>query len=865
MLKSHPNKPLIEHLRNVGLYSKKIIISKKLNLPKEIDVSIISNIALLIGFTHDFGKATSYFQKRLENKTKSKFSNHAHISAIFTYFVVKKYLSEKNILEQKYYKYFPIISFFIVKRHHGNLKNADDEVNDEVVLDKKKNEILEKQIESIDFDLINSIYKNLLSDMGDFEFDCNIIKKYKNAFKKDKKLIRDLDDESTLFYYFIQYLLYSTLLDADKIDAANLNSIERIKIDENLVDDYKRKKFLNTNFFVYDFIPLKQGLKHKINTIREEIYQEVISKVKKINLDNEKILSLNVPTGTGKTLTAFSFALKLRARIECEKNYTPRIIYSLPFLSIIDQNFDVFEDVFKTVLGNKPTSDILLKHHHLSDIAYSQSNELEEEYEKDLNKDLLLIEGWNSEIIVTTFIQFFYTIISKKNRSIRKFHNIINSIVILDEVQTIPHKYWLLLNKMMKYMADNFNVYFIFITATLPLIFDEYEKEIIPLVDNKKKYFDALNRVKVSINLDSINIDEFKDIILKDIYANPSLDFLIVLNTIKSSKEIYNFIAHSLRGCAIENQRFSHTPIRSECAIENQRFSHTPIRSKIKDFLIHPFVPNVLSKCAIKDNEFIDNRIFYLSTNVIPKSRLLRIKEIKNDAQMRKIIVSTQLIEAGVDIDVDVVYRDFAPLDSINQVAGRCNRNAEKQKGLVNIFTLKKEDSDKEYYSYIYENFIIDKTKDIFKEIHDEKIEENEFISLNEKYFKKINIAKSDDKSKEILKYVEQLKFSEVSNFKLIENDYPKVDVFIELDEDAKKVWHEYQNIQKEKNLFERKNKFLKIKAKFYEYVISVNKQYISESDNEKFNHISLDELENFYDLDTGFKNEDAGTGTIIT
>src|SRR5450830_506841 len=142
--------------------------------------------------------------------------------------------------------------------------------------------------------------------------------------------------------------------------------------------------------------------------------------LKTLSLDNN-IYSLNVPTGTGKTLTALSFSLKLRDKIKTELNFMTKIIYSLPFLSIIDQNFKVFEDVFKNVQGYTPTTDILLKHHHLSDIFYETNGNVE----YDTSESLLLIEGWNSEIIVTTFIQFFHSLISNKNRSLRKFHNII--------------------------------------------------------------------------------------------------------------------------------------------------------------------------------------------------------------------------------------------------------------------------------------------------------------------------------------------------------------------------------------------------------------------------------------------------------
>ena len=825
-LKSHPNRLLKDHLFNVGNYCKNTLSSKKLNVEKYIDFDTLQDVAYLIGVTHDFGKATSYFQNYITEKDetkKAKLKNkpethHGFISSIFTYYAIREYLQSKNLRDKTYYEYLPIISFLVVKRHHGNLHNADDEVID---FNERDDEILEKQIRSIDFGELNEIYGFLLSRIN-LDFDCSSIKDkildsepvdiygqqefqkdyVKDLTRREKRLIRNLDEEHTLLFYFITLLLYSILLDADKTDAANLEKIKRVDINEIIVDEYKELKFSN-----------KEDKKKKINDMRNEIYEEVLSNVECIDLDKDKILSLNVPTGTGKTLTALSFALKLRKRIESERGYKPRIIYSLPYLSIIDQNFAVFEDVFETVNKEKPTSDILLKHHHLSDVIYTLKEDEFENVDKDIGKDLLLIEGWNSEIVVTTFIQFFYSLISNRNRAIRKFHNIINGIVILDEVQAIPHKYWLLLNKTMKFFAEQFNTQFIFITATQPLIFDEERKEIRPLVENKRKYFNSLERVKLIINLESVCLDDFKEVLKKDIIQNTNKDFLVVLNTIGSSKDIYDFV----KGLNIKNVE-----------------------------------------------------IYYLSTNIIPKERLIRIKKIKEKGATRSIIVSTQLIEAGVDIDADIVYRDFAPLDSINQVSGRCNRNFGDKQGIVKVFILREDKSGRAYYPHtIYSSFIISKTKEVFKEIDKNEIEEGGILKLSENYFERVNIGKSEDESNSILEKVEKMKFSELSDFKLVEKEYPEVDVFIELDDNAKSVWQKYQEIKSIDDLRERKKEFLGIKKEFYDYAISVPKKYENQVGfDEKIGigYISKSEIDQGtgYDPETGFKRDSPGSGTLI-
>lgn len=812
-IKSHPDKLLEDHLSSVANLSREIISSKRLNLDSYIDCKILQDISYLIGAGHDCGKATVYFQDyinesnetkkaRLKNKPET---HHSLISSLFTYYLVKEYLSDKNLLDKKYYQYLPIASFIVVKRHHGNLANFLDET----ILGSEEEEILEKQVKGIDFNEINAIYKKLPAKVG-FNFDFKIVKdliltaepvyaygqinryrkKYIKDLEKEKRLIIGIDEENTLFYYFITLFLYSVLLDADKTDAADLRKTGRVFINENIVDEYKKVKFADVD------------KNSKINKIRNEIYEEALSNLASINLDNDRILSLNVPTGTGKTLAGLSLALKLRQRIKIERKYTPRIIYSLPFLSIIDQNFDVFEDIFRTIDNKIPTSDILLKHHHLSDVVYTRGEDEFENVDKDIGKDLLLIEGWNSEIIITTFIQFFYSLISNRNRAIRKFHNITNSIVILDEIQAIPHKYWLLLNKTMEFLAECFNIYFIFVTATQPLIFDEETKEIKPLVKSKEKYFESLDRVCLMVYQGSVSIKDFKVILQKDILDNSQKDFLIVLNTINTSKKIYDYV--------------------QELRLEDTTF-------------------------------------YYLSTNIVPRERLNRIRKIKAETQ-RKIIVSTQLIEAGVDISTDIVYRDFAPLDSINQVAGRCNRNSKNERGLVKIFILKQENDGKMYYPYsIYGSFIIDKTKEIFKD-RGKRLNESDFLQMSEDYFRIINEGKSDDISINILKNVEELKFDELSNFKLIEEKgYYKIDVFVEADNEAKEVWQKYQELISEKKLapFERKNEFLKIKKQFYDYIISISEKFKNKltdfDDKSTMGYIASQDLDNLYSLETGF------------
>ena len=253
-----------------------------------------------------------------------------------------------------------------------------------------------------------------------------------------------------------------------------------------------------------------------------------------IDLSN-KIYSITLPTGSGKTLGVLSFSLKLRNKINKEYGFIPRIIYSLPFLSIIDQNEKVIKDVLAEL--NYNTSDIFIKHNSMSEIYYTIRDEDKNEFIVD-NAEML-IESWYSEIIITTFYQLFYTIFTNKNKSLKKFHNISNSIIILDEIQSIPPKYWSLIRLILKDFSKKFNVWIIFMTATQPAIFNE--NEITPLIDDENKYFNYFDRINYKFYNSPINISDFIDE-LENIIFESDKDIMFVLNTIQSSLDINNKI-----------------------------------------------------------------------------------------------------------------------------------------------------------------------------------------------------------------------------------------------------------------------------------------------------------------------------------
>ncbi|MEN8905713.1 MAG: CRISPR-associated helicase Cas3' [Clostridiales bacterium] len=789
MIFSHPKKSLYEHLNNVEKIGSRILDSKKLNF-SIIDLKTVKKINSISLFCHDLGKTTSFFQDYIisvnKNAKNSKYKNHGLLSAILAFIIAKKLLD--NDLHS-------FIVFILVLKHHGDLDNFENyfsklKCDDEV-------DILNKQIKAINYieleEILNSFKFNIPANiLNQDSVKSTISYVGKTLFMlKIKRIIKNME------FYILINLLFSVLIFSDKTDAIFYGANEDI-------DRYfkmKNNKKIIKSALVDNFKNSLKSSNKKMVLKRNEIYNDVVESISEMNLKN-RILSINLPTGAGKTIISLKSALVLKERLKQECDLEAKIIYILPFTSIIEQNYDVFKKII-----NSNDTRVLMKHHYLSEREYLDSDGNSEDLDYGITEHL--IETWESDIIVSTFVQLLHSILSNKNRKLKKYHNITNSIIILDEVQSIPYKYWKLVRELFIYMSKILNCYFIFITATMPLIFSENNKEIFELAKYKEKYFkEMFNRYDVDTKYlkKTMDLSEFCLVLHSDIKLNSDKSYLIVLNTVKSS--IYIF--------------------------EN------------------------LKELFKNEIEF-----YYLSTNVIPKDRMTKITEIKN-TKKRKVVVSTQMIEAGVDIDLDVVYRDFSPMDNINQTAGRCNREGKNKIGKVYIVKLIDENTNREYSSYIYDYILLNSTENILKNI--DKFNEKNVFELSYKYYNELEKYGSDNESSILIERMELLKYREAFTygdnkyiFKLIDDEFKTIDVFVETDEESIEVWNEYQEIFNIKNRFKRKIEFDKIKPRLHRYIISIPEKILKrhiEIEECKLNYINNDMIFDLYDYDTGFKRE---------
>ncbi len=723
-----------------------------------------SLLKVILAF-HDLGKGSQYFQNYLLDKApRSNLTRHSEFSALWAYYYCKSEL-QLGILEC-------LIAYVCIKSHHSDLKDISELMTFDL-----STEDLQQINDAVDYSELNSIIDTFgFTPCLSSSVYCELVNSIDmQSLSSQYRRIRS--QITQVHWLFVNYL-FSILVWADKYSAifqtiSGDNSIRDWQIE--YVDAYK--------------INLPHGTGH-ISEIRNNAYTELSQ-----NLTNTALgYSLNMPTGSGKTINSLKVALELKKK----KPNLQRIIYSLPFTSIIDQNQKVFEDILtlnKVELG----SDLILAHHHLAELEYITNSEYTS------NESEYLVETWESELVITTFVQLLSSCLSVRNNCLKRFHRLANAIVILDEVQNIPHYYWHLLRHVLKLLMQHLNAVIILVTATLPMIFDPDEDGMVDLVVHKKQWFSCLNRIEIDTSAlsASIEIPALVKKIVADYAAHKEQNRLIILNTIQSSLDIYSEISKLLP----------------------------------------------------------EATLLYLSSNVIPKHRLDLIDYIKKNRSSGLIIISTQVVEAGVDIDVDAVYRDLAPLDSIIQAAGRCNRNETKSISRVVLFELVKD--RKPYWKYIYDETLVQATLKSLK-AGTYIVSESSLHNVSTQYYEYLKEATTHDKSKLIINNLSGLNLSSAlyyhpknnpEAFNLIES-YPSQTVFVSCDNISCDLLQNYQALQHTDfiDIYQRKAEMKKLIRKMHPYMINVDKRLIK-SDEPIF-FIDYNDFPQYYDLKTGFKRK---------
>lgn len=716
---------------------------------------------------HDVGKYTSYFQNYLVNNDLSnkRLKQHARIGSYIIYNRAKG-INEK----------LAFIAYFIIKNHHLNLQDIIDDnlflgskrIDLEDVFNCQKKDLLQT------FEIIQKeLSINELKDLTNFP-EIGIRGKVKRLFRKN-----DISIEN---YYLINYL-FSLLIESDKLDASDSIQYLRKPININSVENFISE------------LP--------VDKLKNEVHKTVIAKLNDRKTVEQKIFTLTAPTGIGKTLISFDFAIKLRSIIKKEKGYQPQVIYALPFINIIEQILNVFNNVL-------PKQNKLLAHYQFAeDFEPEQPKEMSGNYYKNLQ----LIETWQSDVVVTSFVQFLQTLIGNKNKFLKKFHHFAGSIIILDEVQSIKVEQLPLIGASLYFLTKYLNTRIILMTATKPFVFELANKFIlnkgneiaqpIELLSNYQGIFQKFNRTKlIPLNLNNKLKDEIEFVNLFSSYWYKEKSCLIVCNTVNRSLNVFY---------------------------------------QIKSFLV--------------ENNY-GNHIYYLSTNILHLDRLKIIKEVREEIKqgLKPVIISTQSIEAGVDLDFDMGFRDLGPLDSIIQVAGRINRNNDLTRKESPLYLINFGDCKR-----IYGPIVEDEVKKIFS-VYLEGISEDKYLDLIENYFTRLYERKSFYEATRYFESMKLLRYDSdiiedfpISNFRIIdEYEYAKP-VFIEIDNRATEVLGKFrQLIHKEIS----REEFILYKKDFYQRILKVPKNYLVDITTILTENIYLlenDLVKQFYNTQTGF------------
>lgn len=557
-----------EHSENVAI------------LAREYAVEEFKEVAYITGLLHDCGKYQESFLKRISGSNiRVEHSTCGALAARDIY----KYPSLGAVLMMEY----------CITGHHSGIPDGGN-VND--------------------YGTESTLTGRLKRNFEDF-----------SAYKKElivpdldekgfmRVLLEDCDNnEDKLIdkFSFLTRYLYSCLVDADSEDTASFcrtgDKARELKGDfcEALAKVNQRLE----NFLV----------ETELQKARTLLQNQAFENARK----NAEIYLLNMPTGSGKTLASVKIALE-----HVISHRKKRIIYVIPYNSIIDQTAGIFDDLFHDDL------EIL---RHQSTFDYTDVDEIDEDYR---NAAKVAIENWgNAKLIITTSVQFFESIYSNKRGKLRKLHNMADSILIFDEAHMMPKEYLQPCLQAVAYITRYLHSEVMFLTATMPDYLDMIRKyaikdsKIVSLIEDK-----SLFKKFQKCEYHYLGEIEMEELLARSSFAPSSL---IIVNTRKTARALYKKASGK----------------KYHLSTYMTALDRTIILNKIKKEL----------EILEKDFPGLEN---------VPEER-------------RITVISTSLIEAGVDLDMYTVFRELRGLDNILQSGGRCNREGKKSKGDVFIFEL---------------------------------------------------------------------------------------------------------------------------------------------------------------------------------
>lgn len=554
-------------------------------------VDLLKPLAKKASLYHDIGKYALNFQKRLDDD-KVKFS-HAACGAI-----EYKNLADKNDA------FAPLMEYCIAGHHTGLMDGG-------TVADNSDSPTLSGTLKRENEYTGDNDYSAYTTEI---EF-ATLTQEERTPLRNELRSAPNPTELIERYAFFTKYV-FSCLTDADFLDTeifCNKNVERGMSGDFEKALDKLNRELSN--------MPSNTPLRQARSRIQQQAFDNSVNK--------SHISILDMPTGSGKTLCSLKLALESGKK---------RIIYVIPYTSIIEQTANKFEKMFGDVLP-------VLQHH--SNYSYDGNTEEEKKTAEKLKRTC---ENWDAPLIITTSVQFFQSIYHYKGSALRKLHNLRDSVIVFDEIHLIPTELLRPCLKTVGYITKYLNSEALFLSATMPdysKLFDKF----LPDVNYNKLVTDRTN-------FKYFKKCEYKDMgktTLETIAENASQckNALIVVNTKKTAAELYNLV---------------------------------------------------------------QGEKYHLSANMTPAHRSRVIEVVRNKLKKGEhiTVVSTSLVEAGVDLDFNTVFRQLSGLDSILQAGGRCNREGKDAKGYVYVF-----DIDETYRKGSDLAMRINKTKGLLEKYQD--------------------------------------------------------------------------------------------------------------------------------------------------
>lgn len=790
---THPKKrseTLEEHIELVNFYSKKLTVIH--GLEKVIDSLILEVVEksdciknkVVFGnyikqlFTetiifHDYGKVNPNFQIKKMKNTLFEWDNsikidsqHSKLSAyVFINFHLKNIVSSKNSFskeEQATLVGFVILFSNPILRHHAPfLDHRVEFSNDE-------RESIQRFLKEFEVEFEKLVCHTTLDNQERVLDNFRTFLDLKNYFpifallKLNFSLLTASD-----FYATSEYMNGFAIKDFGIIDdvlrrkiICNFRNFDYNKLLFNKKSTYKNLGFEN----------LETRSRMNLNFLRSKLADEVIQNAK--DNSDECLFYLEAPTGGGKTNLSLGIATELlEANPELNK-----IFYVFPFTTLITQSFDAIKECI-----DLKSSEMIQLHSKSGFHSKAENDEDVDGVYGDLKENYLSNLFINYPITLLSHIKFFNILKSNSKDNNYILHRLANSIVIIDELQSYNPKHW---DKVLFYLANyakHFNIRFVLMSATLPKIdeiLEEWKESFVRLLskESRNKYFQNIN-FRGRVEFDFTLLDDTENWKIPKTDEDRS-DYLTKMQA---------FVHEKSEKYATKNSNRTRTIIEFI-----KKKSASEFRTMVE-----------------KEGLFAEYQIYLISGEILSPRRKQIIDEIKTEKYQKILLISTQVVEAGVDIDMDLGFKDKSLIDSDEQLAGRVNRNASKEDCKVYIFNF-----DREIVIYGNDDRYKVTRKSIPKERYKSILREKAFDDLyglvNEKIIKK-NLNPHEVNLDTYKDFFKNFLFKKVhQEFKLIEESNDSVFVPLPIpkahfDKDDWKILEAFEIPENEKGEIEGK------------------------------------------------------------